>query len=282
MTFSEFSSWKGPSREGQWTKMVLISLGLHLLILAFFLNIFPQGGAKIKREPAYFVNLVSAPGEETGGTKIKESLATPSPPPNRVETKPIFLPKPVIKKVPDVKEDHTKELEQALDQLKKKVTQQKSLEKKLGQLEKKVNEDQALEKALARIEGKQSTPTAVTRPGGSGPGTIASSVPGSQDGLGMEFQLYHASVRSRIKKNWVLPEGLLKKSDISAEIMIRINRNGRIEDSRFERRSGLEAFDQEVIRTIKKSDPLPSLPPGYPKSSYEVILTFHSKDLSGN
>jgi colicin import membrane protein len=282
MNFSGFSSWQEPSKEGQWTKMVFISLGLHLLVLALFLNIFPQGGAKRKMEPAYFVNLVSSPGDEPIGNTLKESLPIPSSSPVRAETKSILLPKPVFKKSPESKDEHTKELEQALEQLKKKVTQQKSLEKTLGQLEKKVKEEQALEKALNRIEGKQSALTAPTRSGISGPGTIASSVPGSQDGLGMEFQLYHASVRSRIKKNWVLPEGLLKKSDISAEIMIRINRNGRIEDSRFERKSGLEAFDQEVIRTIKKSDPLPALPVGYPKSSYEVILTFHSKDLSGN
>ncbi|MBA4393851.1 MAG: hypothetical protein C0407_09895, partial [Desulfobacca sp.] len=255
-----------------------------------------QEGAKRKIEPTYFVNLVSAPGEEPGGTKIKKMPPLPEPVPtkpsqvkeeskvlNPVEKpKPILLPKPVIKKIPDSKENSSKELEQALEQLTKKVTQQKSLEKTMGKLEKKITEDQALEKALARIEGKQSSSTAVTRTGGGGPGTIASSVPGSQDGLGMEFQLYHASIRSRIKKNWVLPEGLLKKSDISAEIMIRIGRNGRIEDSRFERKSSLEAFDQEVMRTIKKSDPLPPLPGGYPKSSYEVILTFHSKDLSGN
>jgi colicin import membrane protein len=97
----------------------------------------------------------------------------------------------------------------------------------------------------------------------------------------MQFQIYHAALRSRIKKNWFLPEGLLKKADISADVLVRIAQNGRIEETRFERKSGNDSFDQEVIRTLKKSEPLPPLPEGYPRNSYEVVLTFHSRDLGG-
>ena len=55
-----------------------------------------------------------------------------------------------------------------------------------------------------------------------------------------------------------------------------------MEGFQFERKSGVAAFDQEVVRTLQKSDPLPPLPEGYPRSTYEVVLTFHSKDLGGN
>ena len=283
MTFSEFSFGKGPFQEGQWTKMVFISPGLHLLVLALFLNVFPHGAAKRNLEPAYVVDLVSSLGEGPGGNKSKESLSSPSPPPARREAKPIVIPKPVPEKLPRVTKNETKAIDQALERIKKRVEQEKSLEKTLSRLENRVKDEQRLEKALSRIEKKnQSSPGAGQGTGLAGPGTVASSAPGVPDGLGIQFQLYHASLRSRIKKNWVLPESLLKRNDISAEIMIRIGRPGRIEDFRFERKSGIEAFDQEVIRTIKKSDPLPPLPEGFPKNSYEVILTFHSKDLSGN
>ena len=119
-----------------------------------------------------------------------------------------------------------------------------------------------------------------TGPGG--PGSITSAPSGSQEGSGIQFQLYYASLLSQIKRNWGLPEGLLKGKDISAVIVIQVSRSGRIADYRFERKSGIAAFDQEVIRTLKKSDPLPALPEGYPKTSHEIFLTFHSKDLSGN
>lgn len=250
-------------------------------------------------EPAYVVDLVSSIGEATGGPKSQETRPTPSPPKVRKEPKPISVPKPIVEKKLPPKEDQLQTLDKAMEQLKKKVQKEKFLENTLSRLEKKVQEEKSLEKALSRLEKKgpaepprekassrqenikPSTPAEGPGPGHSGLGTIASAVPGVQDGLGIEFQLYHTNLRSRIKRNWGLPEDLLKLSDISAEIMIRIGRDGRIEDSRFQRKSGRESFDQEVLRTLKKSDPLPPLPAGYPKSSYEIILTFHSKELSG-
>jgi TonB family protein len=299
MTYSEFSFGNGPFKEGPWAKMVLISLGLHLLVLTLFLNVLPHGAAKRNLEPAYVVDLVSSLGEGSAGNKTKESLFSPAPHPARRETKPVIIPRTVSEKPPEVKKMDSKvldqalekikkrvELDQALGKIKKRVEQEKSLENTLSRLENQVKDEQKLEKALSRIEKKnQSASTASSAGQGTGlagPGTVSSSAPGVPDGLGIQFQLYHASLRSRIKKNWVLPEGLLKRNDISAQVMIRISRPGRIEDFRFERKSGIEAFDQEVIRTIKKSDPLPPLPEGFPKNSYEVILTFHSKDLSGN
>ena len=284
MTTKTFSSWKGPSWESQWMKMVFISLGLHLLILGLFLNIFPKGGTAQKLDPAYFVNLVSLPGSGPIGNnqKTKEPLAAPSPPPLRVEPKPIPLPKSVPEKPLQI-EDRSKTLDQAMGQLKQKVLKEKSLEKTLSRLEDKIKDEQTLEKALAQIEKKKQSSSATgSGTGSGGPGNITSSAPGGQDSLGIQNQLYYASLISRINKNWLLSEGLLKRKDISAVIVIHISRNGRIEDARFERKSGIEAFDQEVLRTIKKSDPLPPMPEGFPKNIYnDVGLTFSSKGLSG-
>jgi TonB family protein len=283
MTVKTFSSWKGPSWESQWTKMVFISLGLHLLILGLFLNIFPKGGSAKKQDPAYFVNLVSLPGSGPSGNRAKteEPPPPPSPPPPRVEPKAVSIPKPVPEKSLRI-EDRSKTLDQALEQLRKKVQQEKSLDKTINRLENKVKDEQNLEKAMAQIEKKKQSVTGAGQGTGSGgSGNITSSVPGGPDSLGIQFQLYQASMVTRIKRNWGLPEGLRKGNDISADLMVRVNRNGQIEDFRFERKSGIEVFDQEVQRTLKKSSPLPPLPEGYPKNSYEFFLTFHSKDLSG-
>lgn len=289
MTLSQFSSGKGPSWERPWTKMVLISTGLHLLTLALLLNVIPHGAKTRPMEPAYIVNLVSAPEGESRAKSAEVIGTVPSPPKPQFTPvpiplpRPVFTPKPDVKKTPEIKENPSKDLEKALEKLNKKVEKEKSLEKSLGHLEKKVKEEQALEKAFDRLKDKKQSPAGVeTGVGGGGTGSIASFAPGNPDGLGIQFQLYHASLRSRIKSHWVLPEGLFQKTDVSAEVVIRISRNGKIDNSRFERKSGLEAFDQEVLRTLKKSDPLPPLPEGYPKNSYEVILTFHSKELSRN
>jgi TonB family protein len=284
MTVKSFSAWTGPSWEKQWMKMISISLGLHLFTLALFLNIFPGGGTVKKVEPSYIVNLVSLPGSGPIGNnqKSEQPIVVPSPPSPREEPKPVAIPKPVPEKPLRV-EDRTKTLDQAMEQLKKKVQQEKSLDKTLSRLEDKINNEQALERALTQLEKKkQSASSAGPGTGPGGPGNVSSFGPGVQDGSGIQLQLYHASLLGRIKKNWVLPEGLLKRKDISAIVVILISRNGRIENYRFERKSGIEAFDQEVLRTLKKSDPLPALPEGYPKNIYEIFLTFYSKDLSGN
>jgi protein TonB len=284
MTVMTFSSWKGPSQESQWMKMVFISLGLHLFILGLFFNIFPRGGTVKKMDSAYIVNLVSLPGSGSieNIPKTKEPAAAPSLPSPRSEPKPISLPKPVAEKPVKI-HGQSKTLDQALEQLKKKVQQEKSLEKTLNRLETKVKDDQTLEKALTQIEKKkQSSMTAGQGTGPGGAGSITSTPSGSQEGSGIQFQLYYASLLSQFKRNWGLPEGLLKGKDISAVILIQVTRSGRIADYRFERKSGIAAFDQEVVRTLKKSDPLPALPEGYPKTIHEIYLTFHSKDLTGN
>jgi colicin import membrane protein len=286
MNLKTFSSWKGSSWESQWMKMVSISLGLHLLILGLFLNIFPQGGTVKKLDPAYFVDLVSLPGNGAIGTtpKTKESLSAPSPPPPRVESKPVSIPKPVPEKPLPV-EDRSKTLDQAMEQLKQKVLKEKSLEKTLSRLEDKVKDEQTLEKALAQIEKKKQVSSATGAGTGSGvSGSITSAAPGGQDGMGVQNQLYYASLISRVNKNWSLPEGLIKGKDISAVIVIQISRHGKIEDAKFEKKSGIGAFDQEVLRAIKKSDPLPPLPEGFHRNIFgfgEVGLTFSPKGLSG-
>ena len=286
MTF--FDSTGNRSLESQWMKMILISLGLHTLLLAFFLNIFPQSGTARRLEPAYIVNLVTAPGGGLPEEGMAPQEKAPAPPP-KAESQPLpkaepSLPKAVPRILPKHKEEDSRSLDQALEHLKKKVQEQKSLDTKLSKLEDKVKNEEALQQTLAQLEKKKQAGSGSARPAtgtaGTGSGSISSGTAGNPDGLGIQFQLYHAALRGRIKRNWVLPEGLLKRNDISADIMVRIGRNGRIEDTRFERKSGVEGFDQEVIRTLKKSDPLPPVPEGYPRDSYEIILTFHSKDLS--
>jgi colicin import membrane protein len=276
------------SLDSPWIKMILISLGLHTLVFAFFLNVFPKTGISRRLEPAYIVNLVSAPGGGPAADQAppvrKEPAPTPKTEPRPNPKSEPAAQKPTPPKIPAFKAEESKSLDQALEKLKKKVDQEKSLEKSFDRLERKVKSEEALDQALTKLEKKRQTGPAAgsgtMEPAGSGSGSISSATTGGTDGLGVQFQIYHASLRSRIKKNWVLPENLLKRTDLSAEILVRIGRSGRLEDFRFEKKSGSEGFDQEVIRTLKKSDPLPPLPDSYPKGSYEIILTFYAKDLS--
>jgi colicin import membrane protein len=278
--------WNKPGLEKNWGRMLAFSLGLHLLLLGLFFQWIPRGQALRPLEAAYTVNLIS-PNEGPAGGSEAPRAATPVPlpsPAKPISPKEVPPIKAAEKPLPAVREDPLS-LDKALEKIKKKIDQEKSLERSFHQLENKVKNQETLGQALARLERKQAkADKAGGSPVGRGEGgsgiTTSAGQPGS-GGVGMQFQIYHAALRSRIKKNWFLPEGLLKKVDISADILVRIAQNGRIEETRFERKSGNDIFDQEVVRTLKKSEPLPPLPEGYPKSSYEVVLTFHSRDLGG-
>jgi len=278
--------WKKPDLQKNWGRMLAFSLGVHLLLLIFFFQWVPQGQALRPLEAAYTVNLIS-PGEGLAGGPEAPRAADPVPLPS--PAKPVspkeVPPTRALEKLPPSGLEDPHSLDKALEKIKKKIDQEKSLERSFHQLENKVKNQETLGQALARLERKQAKAEKTGgSPAGRGEGGNAiitsAGQPGS-GGVGVQFQIYHAALRSRIKKNWFLPEGLLKKSDISADILVRLSQNGRIEEIRFERQSGNETFDLEVVRTLKKSEPLPPLPEGYPRSSYEVVLTFHSRDLGG-
>jgi TonB family protein len=278
--------WKKPDMQKNWGRMLSFSLGLHLLLLIFFFQLVPRGQAVRPLEAAYTVNLISMGEGPAGGPEAPRAA---DPVPLSSPTKPVspkeVPPTRVVEKLPPSGLEDPQSLDKALEKIKKKIDQEKSLERSFHQLENKVKNQETLGQALSRLERKQAK---AEKTGGSpagrgegGDGIITSAGQPGSGGVGVQFQIYHAALRSRIKKNWFLPEGLLKKSDISADILVRLSQNGRIEEIRFERQSGNETFDLEVVRTLKKSEPLPPLPEGYPRSSYEVVLTFHSRDLGG-
>ncbi|MBI5585948.1 MAG: cell envelope integrity protein TolA [Deltaproteobacteria bacterium] len=287
----------GPLSEGldrdpgkNWGWMLAVSLVLHALLFLLFLNIIPQGPGLRPLGPAYEVNLVSlneGPAQVPAAGRDKAAAsAPPAAPAPPVKAKPAAIPKPVAipkppppleKKITPVPQE-SKSLDKALELLKKKVSEEKNLERSFHQLENKVKNQEMLDQALTRLEKKSpGSGKARSGPPGSGEGSEGAIIAGSptgSPGVGLQFQLYHASLRARIKKNWVLPEGLLKKTDLSADLLVRIARNGKIEDYRFERKSGVASFDQEVIRTLQKSDPLPPLPEGYPREFTKWSLPF--------
>ena len=295
MNGGSLSTWNGRDPGKKWGKMIIGSLLLHASLFLFFLNIFPRSAGFRFQEPTYVVDLVSLGG---GPAQVHEAAPHPAPraaplptaPPKKAVTIP-KPPPPEQKKIKPPEEkitppEESKALDLALEKMKKKIEKEKSLERSFNRLENKVKNQEALDQALSRMEKKaaaEQKQKSVSSAGGQGGvGAIASANPAGTPGVGLQFQIYHAGLRARIKKNWVLPEGLLKQADISADVAIRISRNGKIEDVYFERKSGVVPFDQEVIRTLQKSDPLPPIPEGYPRNTYEVVLTFHSKDLGGN
>jgi len=94
------------------------------------------------------------------------------------------------------------------------------------------------------------------------------------------IDIYKAEIRYRIKKNWVFSEQLAGGSkDLEAVVIIEIMQNGEIKDNWFEKRSGNRYLDESANKAIMKSNPLPPLPKGYPRSSYTVGIQFYPEGI---
>jgi hypothetical protein len=90
---------------------------------------------------------------------------------------------------------------------------------------------------------------------------------------------YYTVIWSRIKSHWNLPGGINPKDNIEAVVQMRIMKNGAITGISFEKKSGLAYFDNSVLRALKKSDPLPPLPPWYRENGLDLGIRFLSSDL---
>ena len=208
------------------TKAIKISLGFHLglIVLLIIKSIVIPAGLNTKEYmPSLRVDLVSLPDQ-----KITEQV-TPAMP-TASET---------------VKESSKKE----------KVTQ-KTEEKGDYSLKKNKNKNKdRLKSALARIkslekikEGEQIKGNKVMR-GSSAKGAASASVETT----------YFDVVLDKIRAEWELPQWL-KDKNLSAKVLIQIDRRGMITHTQFIKSSGNEQFDAAVKRTLQASVPFPAPP----------------------
>ena len=116
---------------------------------------------------------------------------------------------------------------------------------------------------------------------GSGPGGLSTGgLPGGSPGGGsvLEAKLndYYSLIWAKIKKEWTLPENLPKgKIDLEAIIVVIIEKDGKVQKSWFEKRSGNGLYDQMAMRAIKKAEPFPPIPKEFSDDTFEFGIRFH-------
>jgi colicin import membrane protein len=111
--------------------------------------------------------------------------------------------------------------------------------------------------------------------GGSPEGSPWGSPHGGSSALGSILNDYYNTIWEKIKKEWTLPGGLPRgKASLETIIVIVIERDGRIQKSWFEKKSGNALYDQTTMRAIKKADPLPPIPKEYSDTTFEIGIRF--------
>ena len=89
-----------------------------------------------------------------------------------------------------------------------------------------------------------------------------------------EYTWYSASVAGILSKNWVRSLAPPELRGTSVIARFRIYEDGRIDDILLVKKCNIFALDQEVIRAISNSSPLPPLPKGFQKKSLVAQYEF--------
>jgi len=301
------------SNNGGLLKAGTFSMLLHIgLIVMLGLSLKP---AMIKTVPSVYrvtIRPYSPPGN--GIPQSSSSLDLPGLPSGLPSSTPVEKLKPIentkrseiVEKIkPQIQKAEKPEKGNRLD----KGGSLKSLQEAIEEIDKKVALD-GIQKRIARREkvGKLTTegksgansfqgpnissskgpPLSNLRSGtglgpGTGPGSTRFSTDESTGGspwgssvLASQLNDYYNRVWVKIKEAWTLPENLPKgEVDLETTIVVIIDREGKVQKSWFEKRSGNALYDQMAMRAIMKAEPFPPIPKEFSDKTVEIGFRFH-------
>ena len=268
------------SSNGILLRTLILSLVIHGAIVALFtLNPWPQW---IRTQPiVYTVSLMPLvlPEPETASAYAlpapKEEIRKP------VETKkPLDKPKKddIVEKIKKPSKKVEKPEEHKLEKPKpeKPPVDQKSLkglQEALDDIRRKVALDNIQQRVAHREKTEKEKTVTSSQVPSEKPSTFATASPAQ---IESRLNEYYSRIWAKIKQEWTLPENLLKEMvDLETIIVVIIERDGKIQRSWFEKRSGDTHYDQAAMRAILKSDPLPPIPRELNEMNLEIGIRFY-------
>jgi colicin import membrane protein len=269
---------------------VLLSVILHLMAIYAMFFLPNLASHRTFYSPIYsvrLVNLPSFPSVSDEGSKPAEKAQKSDPPPRekmsaKEKERPISL-------APPKKDEPTQKLEEVIERMRRRQEEKKVAsaiekirdEKESNQLHsaiEKIRDEKDSSQVRSAIEGIRkrvmigstgAIETAENKAGG-----------GSSGVMSIKFKMYYNLIWERIRSVWVLPEEALRgQKNLETILAIRIAKDGQIEDIQFEKKSGNTYLDESALRAVKKSNPLPPLPPGFEEEKFDVGIRFTPSDF---
>lgn len=185
------------------------------------------------------------------------------------------------------REYRSRSLQEALEEIRKKAALDKIRDRVASrqELEKRSTTGSSQGTSVSSSESSTGSGSRVGTGVGSGPGTGTGGAPegspwgspfGGSSALQSKLDEYYSTIWERIKKEWTLPRDLTKgKAELETIIIIVIERDGKIQKSWFEKRSGNVLYDQSAMRAIKKAEPLPPIPKEFSDNTFEIGIRFY-------
>lgn len=244
-----------------------VSFAIHAAILSMFtLKAVFFTPKPIDFSQAIRVDMVGLPDKVQPEDLTAPATKNPAPqakaPPEEKKPEPIKeTPKKEVKKAEPVVAEKKPTLpakpdNEAINLDKVKAKQQSALDKLKAMA--------ALEKIKEEVQTEKPQKTASTTTGaqaGTAPvkGNVVS--PGnSLTGLAkLEHENYAGLLDKHIKEHWYLPEFLAKRN-YKAQVLVKIDQNGRIIEKKIIKSSDNPDYDDSVLQTIQKSEPFPAPP----------------------
>lgn len=243
-----------PPKIDRLLKMGGVSLLLHIaLVILLSLNPWPT---IIKVRPtAYTVTLMPISIQEP-------EIQKPIPPPAVKEE----IPKPIEK--PKIEKPKKDDIVEKVKKTHKEKVELEHIQEAIEEIRKKIALDE-IQKRVARREKTEERAAVVSPP--------APMISSTKTSPSMESKLneYYSMIWAKIKEAWTIPENLLKGIvDLETVIVIIIERDGKIQKSWFEKKSGNGLYDQMAMRAIKKAEPLPPIPKEFNEKTLEIGIRF--------
>lgn len=292
----------GDDETGTLLRFFGLSVAFHVLfvVVAMFMPEFRLPHSA--RPTVINVNMVTLPGPPAppGGGPVEPAPPEPRPPEPPPPPEPEKAPEPIAPVPEKPPEPVVQEPEPPPEAIsiapkeKKTFKPKKSLKKKTFKPKKVVKKPptkkpppkktkpddsqkvadaiERLRAKVAKTESNRKSGAGTSRPGG---GTGASGANGMGARAARAIDIYRAVVANSIESNWAFSQQLAGGAqNLESIIIVKIQANGNIADFWFEKKSGNRYLDESVYRAVQKSNPLPPLPPDYPRRTYTLGLKF--------
>jgi len=173
---------------------------------------------------------------------------------------------PQKQKTPDAKKDEQRAKDEEADRSLQEAIEEIHRKVAIEEIQKRVTEREgAGQGATGAVKGPSQGPTVATVGGGAGSGTGT----GTGSGGGTAEQVYGGMVMTKIQQAWALSKNFPKgKSQLETVIVIVIERDGKVQKTWFEKKSGNDAYDQMAMRAIKRAEPLPPFLKGMTENTF--------------
>lgn len=275
----------GPSMNG-FGKTLAGSVILHAALIAAAALLYASGAGRVFITPVYTVDLV-APGPMPGpqAPAAEPVKIEPAPPEAAPKAEPKPEPKTETRKVSpeSLKVKEKPSVDDALKKIEKKVERRKDealVSSSIEELKKKMEADrQSRDERVSKLRDEISSrnaPKPLKAPAAPKAPAVAPRNPAggaARANLESKYPAYYGLLRDKVQENWIYPQGL-KDATVSVIVSIKIARSGKLLDVAVEKSSGDKAFDDSLLKAVKKAEPFPPLPVDMEGSFLETGLRF--------